>query len=148
MCADRPLIRIIPRQFLRVDVHSAFGSIFADFGPGAKLFPAPACLERVFTAAVSLLCVLSLKVHAGFTVSDTNGENPHSAIVSHITNSNPAIVTVPNDDQALIPSSYSPAGLGRSDNADVFPVLIGIICAEDRLSLELESTSPLRESRA
>lgn len=38
---------------------------------------------------------------AGFVVSDTNGENPHAAIVSHITNSNPAIVTVPNDEQAL-----------------------------------------------
>jgi len=57
-----------PIKFIRVDVQSVFGAIFADFGPG-------------------------------FVVSDTNGENPHAAIVSHITNSNPAIVTVPNDEQ-------------------------------------------------
>lgn len=34
-----------------------------------------------------------------FVVNDTTGENPHSGIVAHITNSNPAVVTVPNDDQ-------------------------------------------------
>jgi len=34
-----------------------------------------------------------------FTVLDTNGENPHAGVVAHITNSNPAIVTIPNDEQ-------------------------------------------------
>mmetsp|Transcript_42763 Transcript_42763/g.89422 ORF Transcript_42763/g.89422 Transcript_42763/m.89422 type:complete len:1071 (-) Transcript_42763:248-3460(-) len=35
----------------------------------------------------------------GFTVLDVNGENPHAGVVAHITNSNPAIVTIPNDEQ-------------------------------------------------
>lgn len=35
----------------------------------------------------------------GFVVNDTNGENPHSGIVKHITNASPAVVTVPDDEQ-------------------------------------------------
>eukprot|EP00286_Rhodomonas_abbreviata_P000509 CAMPEP_0181287918 /NCGR_PEP_ID=MMETSP1101-20121128/49_1 /TAXON_ID=46948 /ORGANISM="Rhodomonas abbreviata, Strain Caron Lab Isolate" /LENGTH=426 /DNA_ID=CAMNT_0023391993 /DNA_START=9 /DNA_END=1286 /DNA_ORIENTATION=- len=34
-----------------------------------------------------------------FVVSDTTGESPHSGIIAHISNSNPAVVTVPNDEQ-------------------------------------------------
>jgi hypothetical protein len=102
-----------PIKFIRVDVKGAVGQIFNGMVDRKQAFLLTYLLgSKVFHADFG----------PGFTVLDTNGENPHAGsmiwtymftrkminvgiragVVAHITNTNPAIVTVPNDEQVHI----------------------------------------------